>query len=368
MSGKMLITGNEAVAYAAINAGMNYFAGYPITPATEIAELCSQKLLLSGGVYMQMEDELAAICSVVGASLTGARAMTATSGPGFSLMQEGIGLAITTEAPCVIVNVMRRGPNQGVSTLPAQGDILQAVFGTNGDHPAVVIAPAYIEELYIQTMRAFDIAEMLLMPVIVLSDAYMAHMSEMVDIESAALKAQRMTKALSEHVNGCGHMRRIIGRGERWCTTGLLHNKAGLPITDPKQVKDEVNRLLRKTEDNKAILECFDEYLVDDAEIVIVGIGVPARNAMYATELARSQGKKVGVFRPVTLWPFPEKRLKELADGGKRIITCEMNGGQLNYLCKAAVSSKDIHSLTLNSGEVINVKSIAAAIDEVYYG
>lgn len=368
MSSIKVLSGNEACALGAIAAGMNFFAGYPITPATEIAEICSELLVSNGGVFMQMEDELSAICSIVGASMAGARAMTATSGPGFSLMQEGIGLAVSSEAPCVIIDVMRRGPNQGVATMTAQGDLMQTVFGSNGDHPAVVLAPFSVEEMYIQTVRAFCIAEELRTPVIIISDASLAHISETVCIPDNITLPRRKepTGPIRNfkpcHDDGSGiPSLAAFGDGRRWCVSSLIHDEDGFPSSNGKVVEREIHRLMNKIEHHRDELEHWDEYMTEDADLLLVSVGVPARSAMYASDEARKAGVKVGVFRPITLWPFPERRLRELYESGKKIMTCEMNCGQLNYMCRAACSNS-VYSYTQNDGYIISADSILTHI------
>ena len=337
-----IMTGNEACTRAAIAAGMRFFAGYPITPATEIAEMASELLPKAGGTYMQMEDELASIAAVIGASAAGVKAMTATSGPGVSLMQENLGYAIMAEIPLVLVDCMRQGPCQGVATVPAQGDIMQARWGTNGDHPIIAIAPASVGELYEETIRAFNLAETYRNPVYILSDAMLAHMSERVRIpdpgEYDVVSRKRPTcppsefQAYADDGTGIPPMA-SFGDGYRWFVTGMVHDDTGFPVTNnADRVSYLVKRLHAKIEHNRTDIEKYEEYKTDDADILIVSMGVVARSAKAAIDDIRKEGVKAGLFRPITVWPFPESRLETLCHGVKEVVTCEMNEGQLYHM------------------------------------
>lgn len=372
-----ILTGNEACTLGALDAGMTFFAGYPITPATEIAELSSELLPKRGGKYIQMEDELASIAAIIGASFTGAKSMTATSGPGLSLMQENLGYGIMAEVPCVIVNVMRQGPSTGAPTLPSQGDIMQTRWGTHGDHAIITIAPASVSEAYYETVRAFNLAERYRTPVIVLTDAILAHMSEKVTfpeegslcIENRAKPTcppEEYTKPYAvEKLSDVPPMA-SFGDGYRWYVSGLSHDDTGFPRTTDDDVISNGNKhLMAKIYDNIADIESYEEYLTEDAEILITGIGVVARSAKGAIDILRKEGFKVGLFRPITLWPFPEKRLNELAEQVDTIFTCEMNEGQLIGVVKEAADGKACNiSITQNTGKLIEAKTIVAAVKE----
>lgn len=372
-----ILTGNEACTLGAIAAGMRFFAGYPITPATEIAEISSELLPKCGGRYIQMEDELASIAAVIGASFTGTKSMTATSGPGFSLMQENLGYGIVAEVPCVIVNVMRQGPCQGGPTLPAQGDIMQTRWGTHGDHPMITIAPASVREMYFETVRAFNLAEKYRTPVIVLSDAMLAHMSEKVilpaegELEIVNRKKpecapEEYTKPYAlEHDADVPPMA-SFGDGYRWYVSGLIHDETGFPRTnDAKAISGEIRHLMAKVNANIEDIQRWEEYKTEDAEMLITGIGLTARSAKGAIDLLRAEGYKVGLFRPITLWPFPEKRLNELAGQVEFILTCEMNEGQLCGTVKEAAEGKArCISLTQNTGRLIEASTIVKAVKE----
>ena len=369
-----IMTGNEACTRAAIAAGMRFFAGYPITPATEIAEMASELLPKAGGTYMQMEDELASIAAVIGASAAGVKAMTATSGPGVSLMQENLGYAIMAEIPLVLVDCMRQGPCQGVATVPAQGDIMQARWGTNGDHPIIAIAPASVGELYEETIRAFNLAETYRNPVYILSDAMLAHMSERVRIpdldEYDVVRRKRPTCPPSEFQayadDGTGILPMAsFGDGYRWFVTGMVHDDTGFPVTNnADRVSYLVKRLHAKIEHNRADIEKYEEYKTDDADILIVSMGVVARSAKAAIDDIRKEGVKAGLFRPITVWPFPESRLETLCRGVKEIVTCEMNEGQLYHMVREVSGNTPVRMINQNNGVILSADTILAGLRE----
>ena len=369
-----IMTGNEACTRAAIAAGMRFFAGYPITPATEIAEMASELLPKAGGTYMQMEDELASIAAVIGASAAGVKAMTATSGPGVSLMQENLGYAIMAEIPLVLVDCMRQGPCQGVATVPAQGDIMQARWGTNGDHPIIAIAPASVGELYEETIRAFNLAETYRNPVYILSDAMLAHMSEWVRIpdpgEYDVVSRKRHTcppsefQAYADDGTGIPPMA-SFGDGYRWFVTGMVHDDTGFPVTNnADRVSYLVKRLHAKIEHNRADIEKYEEYKTDDADILIVSMGVVARSAKAAIDDIRKEGVKAGLFRPITVWPFPESRLETLCRGVKEIVTCEMNEGQLYHMVREVSGNTPVRMINQNNGVILSADTILAGLRE----
>lgn len=369
-----IMTGNEACTRATIAAGMRFFAGYPITPATEIAEMASELLPKAGGTYMQMEDELASIAAVIGASAAGVKAMTATSGPGVSLMQENLGYAIMAEIPLVLVDCMRQGPCQGVATVPAQGDIMQARWGTNGDHPIIAIAPASVGELYEETIRAFNLAETYRNPVYILSDAMLAHMSERVRIpdldEYDVVRRKRPTcppsefQAYADDGTGIPPMA-SFGDGYRWFVTGMVHDDTGFPVTNnADRVSYLVKRLHAKIEHNRADIEKYEEYKTDDADILIVSMGVVARSAKAAIDDIRKEGVKAGLFRPITVWPFPESRMETLCRGVKEIVTCEMNEGQLYHMVREVSGNTPVRMINQNNGVILSADTILAGLRE----
>ena len=373
-----ILTGNDACVLGAIAAGMRFFAGYPITPATEIAESASVLLPKVGGKYIQMEDEIASIAAVIGASFAGVKAMTATSGPGISLMQENLGYGMIAEVPCVVVDVMRQGPCQGVATQPAQGDIMQSKWGTHGDHPVIVLAPSSVSEVYYETVRAFNLAERFRTPVMLLSDATLAHMSEKVKIPDASeleiINRQKPTGPKDRSFKPYGNRNEYgvspmgtFGDGYRWYVSGMIHDEGGFPIANnPKTTEDLIGHILSKIADHTDAIESYEEYLTEDAEVILLSIGLTARSAKKAVDILRAQGKKVGLFRPITLWPFPEKRFTELAAGARKILSCEMNEGQLCLIAKQMAGATPVGAITQNNGKMIEADTIVKAVMEEY--
>lgn len=371
-----IMTGNEACTLGALAAGMNFFAGYPITPATEIAELSSELLPKHGGKYMQMEDELASIAAVIGASIAGAKAMTATSGPGISLMQENLGFGIIAEIPCVLIDVMRQGPCQGVATVPAQGDFMQSRWGTHGDHPMIVVIPNSVSEAYYETIRAFNMAEKYRTPVTILSDATLAHMSEKVRIPDASelsiinrKKPDCDPKDYLPFNNETNEVTPLasFGDGYRWFASGIIHDDTGFPITNkPEAITKSIKHLMGKIQDNISEIESYEEYMTDDAEIIVLSVGLVSRSVKSAIDAARKDGIRVGLFRPITLWPFPEKRFLELCSRAKTVMTCEMNEGQLAEFARQFTDrNQRLAAVTQNDGTIIRAEKVLSAIREV---
>ncbi|MBZ0265469.1 2-oxoacid:acceptor oxidoreductase subunit alpha [bacterium] len=343
------LPGNIVVAEAAVAAGCNFFGGYPITPSSEIAAHMAALLPRRGGHFIQMEDEIAAMGSVIGASLAGAKALTATSGPGFSLKLENLGFGYMVEAPCVIVNVMRGGPSTGLPTHPAQADVMQARWGTHGDHPTIAITPAFHQETYMETIRAFNLSEQLRMPVILLLDEVLGHLSEGVrppkpgtfEIINRKMTDQPPDKYLP-YDTSFGDVPPFVPYfepGYHWHTTGLNHDETGFPTTNPELVTRDEERLMRKVTGNRDLIDKVEYYMADDADVGIFSFGSTARAAMVAVKHAREQGIKAGLFRPVTLWPFPNKQLKDFAEQLKGIVVAEFNLGQMVYEVERTVQS-----------------------------
>ena len=330
-----LISGNHACALGAVAAGCRFFAGYPITPSSEIAERLSRRLPEVGGVFVQMEDEIASMAAVIGASMGGVKAMTATSGPGFSLKQENLGYAAGAEIPCVIVNVMRGGPSTGMPTRPSQADVMQARWGSHGDYPIIVLAPASVAEIYSETIRAFELAEKCRSPVVLLYDQVIAQLSETVALNGAARPNAERTWASGPRADfkpyGGDDIPAMArpGDGYRVHTTGLTHSESGFPTQNPEAVTRNLSRLLTKLERHRDLIDSWETVACDDADVVIVAIGISARAARRAVEMCRAQGLRVGLFRPITLWPFPEEALREAAAGARAVLVPEMNNGQL---------------------------------------
>ena len=335
MSKKVLMQGNEAVVEGAIAAGMRFYAGYPITPSTEIAEQSSLRLPQVGGAFIQMEDEISSMAAIIGASVTGVKAMTATSGPGFSLKQENLGYACITEIPCVVVNVQRSGPSTGLPTSPSQGDVMQARWGTHGDHPVIAISPASVSECYYQAIRCFNLSEKYRTPVIFLLDEIVGHLREGVEIPDhldleiidRRLHTDKGHRPYEHDEHGVPGWH-LCGLG-RYNITGLSHDETGFPTNSNEATDKLVRRLMGKIENNLDDILEYKEEFTDDADTLVLCYGGTVRAAMSAVLEAREQGLKVGMFRPVTVWPFPEKRLKELSSRVKRIIVAEHNYGQI---------------------------------------
>ncbi len=334
----LLLQGNEACAEGALAAGMNFFAGYPITPATEISEVLSYRLPMAGGVFIQMEDELACMGAVVGASMVGAKAMTASSGPGFTLLQENMGYAAMVEAPCVVVCVQRGGPSTGLPTLPAQADVMQARWGNHGDHPVIALAPSTVEEMFSLTIDCFNYAEKYRLPVILLTDALLAHMREKIELpdpEDVTIINRKKPTVMPEDyrpyepdADGVPPMANF-GEGYRYYVTGCVHNETGSPVLQDSDVASRlITRLHAKIELNRKDIEKYEAEMVDDAEILVLSYGSVARSARQAVAEARKEGIKAGFFRAITLWPFPDNAFVQAASKAHTVIIPEMNIGQ----------------------------------------
>lgn len=372
-----LLQGNEACAHGALYAGCNFFGGYPITPSTEVAEVLAGELPKIGGKFIQMEDEIGAMASVIGAALAGSKALTATSGPGVSLKQELIGYACIAEVPCVIINVMRGGPSTGMPTGPGQSDVMQARWGTHGDHAAIALCPASCQEIFSETVRAFNLAEKYRMPVQVLFDEIVGHMRERIVFpEPGELEVvDRMKPSVSPDKykpfdTSFGDVPPLAAFGSeyRFHVTGLNKAEDGFPTTKASLVDAEERRQIRKVEcaEARADIESNEEYLTDDAEVIIFAYGSTARSARYAVNELRSQGIKAGLFRPITLWPFPEKRMVELGVQAKAIVVAEMNLGQMIYEVERVVKSTcKLGAVNRVDGEPINPTEIMNQVKEV---
>lgn len=370
-----LLQGNECCCEAAILAGVKFFAGYPITPSSEIAEVLAERLPQIGGKFVQMEDEIASMAAIVGASLTGAKSMTATSGPGFSLKQENLGFAAFTEVPCVVVNVQRSGPSTGLPTSPAQGDIMQARWGTHGDHPAVALYPSTVGEIFDMTVKAFNISEQLRTPVILLMDEVIAHMRERVVVPCAddveVIDRPRPTMAPADYLpydaapDGVPPMA-DWGTGYRWHATGLYHDVTGFPTSIPSKVDFLIRRLMAKVESRKKEITFAKSHYMDDARVAVVACGITARSARRAAHLAREKGLRAGVFQPQTIWPFPSEAIADIAGRVDRIIVPEMNMGQLVLEVERAAAGKcEVVGYSRVDGEPITPDEILARIEEV---
>lgn len=372
---EVLIHGNEAVVEGAIAAGCRFFAGYPITPATEIAEGMSKRLPKIGGTFIQMEDEMASLGSVVGASLAGVKAMTATSGPGFSLMQEILGYACMIEVPCVVVDVMRGGPSTGLPTSPSQGDVMLARWGSHGTHPIIVLAVSTVEDCFDVTVTAFNFSEKFRTPVIVLSDEIVAHTREKVTLPSAdgvtivnRIRPTVPAEWFQPYENTPGGIppMAIYGDGYRYHTTGLIHDSRGFPTDKKEEIKTFYERIHKKISQRFHEIQIVKNFFTEDADIIIIAYGSVARSSLLAAKTARQNGLKVGLLQLVTLFPFPRKAVETVLRQSRAVIVPEMNLGQISREVKR-VNAKHSAVITLNrvDSDLITPKEILAKIQEV---
>jgi 2-oxoglutarate ferredoxin oxidoreductase subunit alpha len=338
LEGEFFMNGDEACAEGAISAGCLFFAGYPITPATEIAETMSRRLPELGGIYVQMEDEIASMNSVLGASWAGVKAMTATSGPGFSLMMENVGLGVMTETPCVLVNIQRAGPSTGLPTSVGQGDMMQARWGSHGPYEIIAIVPNSPQEMFELTITAFNLSEKYRVPVLIMSDEVVGHMSEKVVTRRIApqelVQRRRPTVSPEDYLPYAtdGDLvppMALAGEGYRFHITGLTHDERGYPAMNAVAQDRLVRRLVDKIRLHKKDIIRYEEAWVDDAEVVVCAYGIAARVARHAVQMARSQGIRAGMLRLITVWPFPEDRIRQLAQEVKAFLVPEVNYGQI---------------------------------------
>ena len=336
---RQLLQGNEAIAHGALAAGCRFFAGYPITPASEIAEQLAALLPKVGGTFIQMEDEIASMGAIIGASLAGVKSMTATSGPGFSLMQENLGYACCAEVPCVVVNVMRGGPSTGLATSPAQGDVQMARWGTHGDHPIIVLAASSVSDSFTLTIKAFNLSEQFRVPVILLSDEVVAHTRECVQLpEPAELRVLNRIKPSVppdwykpyEGDNRGVPAMAAFGDGYRHHVTGLIHDELGFPTEKPNEIENFLQRLTQKISRGFPEIMMTKGYRLEDAEVAIIAYGSVARSAMRAVDEARQQGIKAGLLQLITLFPFPRSHVVPILKQCRAVLVPEMNNGQIS--------------------------------------
>jgi 2-oxoglutarate ferredoxin oxidoreductase subunit alpha len=345
------IQGNEACAEAALYAGLNFFAGYPITPSTEITEHLSSRLPQIGGKFLQMEDEIASMCAIIGASLTGHKVMTATSGPGFSLIQEALGYAVMTEIPCVIVNIQRGGPSTGLPTLVSQGDVNQARWGTHGDHAIITLTASNHQDVFDVTVDAFNLAETYRTPVILLFDEVVGHMRERLFIpEKGEIPlVERLMTSVKEGVDYHPYLPREDGRipmsdfggVHRYNVTGLFHDMWGFPSNNPKVVHGLLRHLVDKIENNVNQIARFKEYNLEDAECILISYGSSARSALHVVRNRRLRGERLGLLELQTLWPFPSNIVREKCADATSVVVVEMNMGQVLQAVKLAVGQPE---------------------------
>jgi 2-oxoglutarate ferredoxin oxidoreductase subunit alpha len=357
-----LLQGNEAIVEGALRAGCRFFAGYPITPATEIAEVMSQRLPAVDGTFIQMEDEIASMGAVIGASLAGAKSMTATSGPGFSLMQENIGFACIAEVPCVVVNVMRGGPSTGLPTSPAQGDVMQARWGTHGDHPIIVLCPSTIRECYELTIKAFNFSEKYRNPVILLLDEVIAHMREKISLNDDdkidVFNRVKPTVPPEWYIPyedtpvGIPPMANF-GEGYRYHVTGLTHDVRGFPTSRPEEIDPFIRRLFRKISQNFVDLQIGEFFMTDDADVSVIAYGCVARSAKRAVIDARERGIKAGLLKLNTIWPFMRIQVEKVLQTSSCIIVPEMNMGQI---------SREVKRVNKGGAKVFSINKVDSTI------
>jgi 2-oxoglutarate ferredoxin oxidoreductase subunit alpha len=367
-----LLQGNRACALGALAVGCRFFAGYPITPSSEIAEIMSRELPRLGGKFIQMEDEISSIAAVIGASVGGLKSMTATSGPGFSLMQENIGYAVVAEIPCVIVNVMRAGPSTGLPTSPSQGDVMQARWGTHGDHPSIALAPSSVSEAFDLTVVAFNFAEKLRMPVFVLMDEVVGHMRERVEIREIGpedIINREMPTVPPEWYEPFGNPSSDVpplapfGEGYRYHITGLLHDARGFPTSRLDEIQPWVDRVFRKVERSRDEICMWEADGVEDARVLVVTYGATARSAQRALKVARARyGRKVGLLTLKTLWPFPEEIVAQEAEHAQRVIVAEMNLGQIALEVERIVGRNKVLRVGRADGQIVTPDQIVDAM------
>ena len=375
LTGEHFLNGDEACAEGAIAAGCRFFAGYPITPATEIAERMARRLPQVSGVYIQMEDEIASMAAVLGASWGGAKSMTATSGPGFSLMMENIGLGMMMETPCVVVDIMRGGPSTGLPTLVGQGDVMQARWGSHGDYGVIALSPSSPQEAFDMTIQAFAFSERYRIPVIILSDELVGHMYERVVIpekrEIPRIRRRKPRKPPGEHLPFDGGDDLVppmacAGEGYRLHVTGLTHDEMGYPVITAAVQERLVRRLCDKIRKHTSEIVRVEEEGTEGADVIVVSYGCSARSSREAVGLMRGEGVRVGFLRLLTVWPFPEQRIRDLAEKGvKAFVVPEVNYGQIAGEVERAALGRDVMMVGRMGGAVHTPDLIVEAIKEM---
>ena len=365
-----LMQGNEAMAMGALAAGCRFYAGYPITPSTEVAEVMARELPKVGGKFIQMEDEIASMAAIIGGSVGGLKSMTATSGPGFSLMQENIGYAVMAEIPCVVVNVQRLGPSTGQPTAASQGDVMQARWGTHGDHPIIALSPVSVAQSFELAIKAFNLSEKYRTPVILLTDEIIGHMREPVelpDFEAVETVERVVTDAPSAYKafrNDPGDVPPMasFGRGYRYHITGLFHDEVGFPTQRLDEIEPWLERVHNKFNHADDILLYQTDYQ-PGARTAILSYGASARTARHAMKQMRARGEKVNLFTTQTIWPFPEAAVEGLADSVERIIVPEMNLGQVALEVERVVGRRKVLRVNRANGEMVTPEMILSAAE-----
>jgi 2-oxoglutarate ferredoxin oxidoreductase subunit alpha len=366
-----LMQGNDAIGWGAIAAGCRFYAGYPITPSTEVAEILARELPKVGGKFIQMEDEIASMAAIIGARVGGVKSMTATSGPGFSLMQENIGYAAMTEIPCVVVDVQRLGPSTGQPTAASQGDVMQARWGTHGDHPIIALSPTSVRNAFDITVKAFDFSEKYRTPVILLTDEIIGHMREPVELpdfstisifEHETNQTPAEYKAFQNTENGIPPLV-AFGKGFRYHITGLFHDEVGFPTQRLDEIDPWLERVNTKLDRHLDDILLVEEDLQPGARIGLLSYGASARTARHAMKLARAQGKKVSLLTLFTIWPFPEKQVEAFSENLEHIIVPEMNLGQLAYEVERMAGRKKVRRIGLANGEMVTPQMLLDAME-----
>ncbi len=376
MAREVVSTGNHLAAQAAIDAGCKFFGGYPITPSSEIAHDLSHKLPAIGGKFIQMEDEIAGICVALGASMSGVKSMTNTSGPGISLKAEQIGLAFITEVPLVITNVMRGGPSTGLPTRPQQSDILQAQAPTHGDYKSIALCPGSLEECYTLTVRAFNLAERFMTPVFVLLDETLGHMvgkavlPDLEEVQANIVNREEFTGNAEDYKPYEAEMDKpaVLNpffKGYRYHVTGLHHGPTGFPTEDAVLCDNLIKRLFNKIEAHQDEIDDYEEFMMDDADILIFAYGSVSRSVKEAIVKLREEGIKVGLFRPISLWPSPAKAIKAAADKFDKILVTEMNMGQYVLEIERITKKDNLAKLHKANGRAISPAEIMNKIKEM---
>jgi 2-oxoglutarate ferredoxin oxidoreductase subunit alpha len=368
-----LLQGNEACARGALAAGCRFFGGYPITPSTEIAEVLAEELPKYGGKFVQMEDEIASIAAIIGASVGGLKSMTATSGPGFSLMQENLGYAAMAEIPCVIVNVQRLGPSTGRPTSPSQGDVMQARFGTHGDHPIIALSPASVREAFELTVKAFDFSERYRTPVILLMDEVVGHMREKVDLPDEPLlpAAREAVEVPPEWYEVYGETPTDVpplasfGDGYRFHITGLHHDLHGFPTNRLDEIHAWTTRIFRKIDNNLEDITLTRSEGTQGMEVLVIAYGSTYRSARHAVKMARERGKQVGLMQLQTLWPFAEAQVEQLAAEARYIVVPEMNLGHIALEVERVAGRHKVRRVNRIDGQMIEPNEILVRMLEV---
>jgi len=374
-----LMQGNEVIGLGAIAAGCRFYAGYPITPSTEVAEILSRELPKVGGKFIQMEDEIASMAAIIGARVGGLKSMTATSGPGISLMQENIGYAAMTEIPCVVVDVQRLGPSTGQPTAASQGDVMQARWGTHGDHPIIALSPTSVRQAFDLTITAFNLSEKFRTPVIMLTDEVIGHMREPVDLpdfstihpfEQPPAGPVETYKAFRNRTTTNGSYLPDVpplapfGVGYRYHITALFHDEVGFPTQRLDEIDPWLERFNNKLDRHIDEITLVEEDYEPGAKVALVSYGCSARTARHALKLARARGQKVDMLTLLTIWPFPEKQVEALGERVDRIIVPEMNLGQLALEVERMAGRKKVRRVTRANGEMVTPQMVLDAMNE----